>query len=126
VVEAFNAVLKNPENRCHFVTHRDPRHTALYTARFLRLHFGHHPWAGLHVVKSDVPKHGLMDWDVFVDDKPETVLAMLEYTRAQVFCPARPWNEDLIGYDGRGWTGAPRLIRYDDPAQVAEWVASRG
>lgn len=130
-VSSFNAILKNPANRVHFVTHRDPRRTALWTAEFLQHHFGGHPWAGLHVLQNAVPKHTLAEWDVFIDDKVETVLAMLEHTRAQVFVPARPWNEELANPLWPGsWAwhryGAPRLIRYDDPAVVAEWVALHG
>lgn len=115
---AFEAILKDPANKVHFVTHRDPRYTSRMTAAYLSFHFDAHPWAGLHVLQNGTPKSGLAEWDVFVDDKPSTVLDMLANTNAQVFAPARPWNLELAGLD------TPRLIVYDDPAQVAEWVAS--
>ena len=121
VVDAVNAILRVPENRVHFVTHRDPRRTAEATARFLARHFGGHPWAGVHVVQNNVPKFSLAEWDVFVDDKPETVEELLTFSRAQVFTPARPWNEGLASLAELH----PRLIRYEDPAEVAEWVLER-
>lgn len=115
--EAFGAILGSG-HECHFVTHRDPAKASVDTALFLAHHFGRRSWAGLHVL-SGAPKHQLMEWDVFIDDKPETVLDMLIQTRAQVFAPVRPWNAELAGYD------TPRLIRYADPTEVAEWVISR-
>ena len=117
---AFTAIMKDPANKVHFVTHRDPRYTARFTAGYLSFHFDAHPWAGLHVLQNGTPKHGLAYWDVFVDDKPETVYSMLTYTNAMVFAPARPWNTELHEY------GSRRLIRYEDPAEVADWVASHG
>lgn len=126
VVEAFLTFLKDPRHRCHFVTHRDPRRSGARTAAYLARHFGAHPWAGTHVLQNGTPKWKLMDWDVFIDDKVETALDMLEHTRAQVFVPARPWNEELTWCESRGWNGTRRLIRYDDPAVVAEWVARHG
>lgn len=119
VVEAFNALLRNPAHRCHFVTHRDPRRTAVHTANFLSRHFGGHPWAGVHVVQGSVAKCELMEWDVFIDDKPETVREMLAFTQAMVFTPARPWNEELARIH------TPRLIRYRDPWTIVRWVEER-
>jgi hypothetical protein len=116
VVPAFNALIKNQEHRCHFVTHRDPRRTALHTAEFLTRHFGGHPWAGVHVLQNSIPKHSLMEWDVFIDDKPETVLEMLTHTQAVVFSPKRPWNTELA--DIRH----PRFLHYSDPQVVGDVV----
>lgn len=118
VVPAFNAILK-AGHEVHFVTHRDPRRTAVPTAEFLSAHFRRHPWAGVHVIQNGTPKRSLARWDVFVDDKPETVLGMLVNTRAHVFCPYRPWNAELDGLDG---IASPRLTRYADPRAVADWV----
>lgn len=118
VVPAFKAILRSPGNDVHFVTHRDPRRASLHTATFLGMHFGRHPWAGLHVVQNATAKHSLMDWDVFVDDKPSTVLGMLMWTEAMVFAPARPWNTELAEIDN------PRFYRYEDPAIVAEFIAT--
>lgn len=114
--EAFLKVLRPSEHRCHFVTHRDPRRTATWTAMYLARHFRAHPWAGVHVLQNAVPKHSLMEWDVFVDDKPSTVLDMLAHTRARVFAPMRPWNTELASLTN------PRFTYYDDPAVVAEAV----
>lgn len=110
VVEAVNQLLK--EHEVHFVTHRDPRRTAVYTATFLALHFGRHPWGGVHVIRNGVQKQTLARWDAFVDDKPETVWAFLEQERARVFAPARPWNEEL--------DDSIALTRYTDPREIVE------
>lgn len=119
-VDAVNALLK-AGHRVHFVTHRDPRKTAIHTATFLRLHFGRHPWAGIHVVQNDVAKRRLQPWDVFVDDKPETVHDFLGNTSAMVFAPVRPWNVDELGD-----INDPHLFHhYDDPTDVVRWVAAR-
>lgn len=100
-------------HRIHFVTHRDPRQTAVHTTRFLQRHFGAHPWAGVHVVQNSVRKATMLPWDVFVDDKYETCRDLLHRTNAQVFSPVRPWNHGLDGY------GGPRLLRYTDPNSVS-------
>lgn len=121
-VEAVNALLK-AGHRVHFVTHRDPRRTAVYTAAFLHLHFGRHPWAGVHVVQNSVAKRRLQRWDVFIDDKPETVWDFLGYTDAQVFAPVRPWNVDEL--DGYASSATPGLVHYTDPAAIVEWVEAR-
>jgi hypothetical protein len=118
VVEAFNAILADG-HEVHFVTHRDPRRTGIQTALFLSYHFGGHPWAGLHVITDKTAKHTLGTWDVFVDDKPETVEEMLLWTGAKVFAPARPWNAEL------DHVHTPRFVRYGSPWEVAEWVCSR-
>lgn len=117
VAKAFGSILDSG-HECHFVTHRNPALTGALTANFLEYHFGHKKWAGLHVL-SRTPKHTVLEWDVFIDDKPDTVLDMLKHTDAKVFAPARPWNTRLVPFAGT------RLIRYDDPSQVAEWVASQ-
>lgn len=137
VVEAFGAILASG-HECHFVTHRDPVLTSGWTADFLAHHFRGYRWAGLHVLGNSYPKHSLMEWDVFIDDKPETVKDFLLYTRAQVFSPVRPWNGELEGahwnatswlthytYPGVNWHATPRLTRYTDPRQVAEWVLAQ-
>ena len=98
----------------HFVTHRDPATTLHHTAGFLRYHFDG-PWAGVHSVRSTTPKETLADWDVFIDDKPETILRFLELERTKVFAPRRTWNEaELDGVQG--------LVYYDDAREIVEWV----
>lgn len=101
----------------HFVTHRkQPEYSTLPTAKFLERHFGHFPWGGVHVLSPHMPKAELMDWDVFVDDKSETIRDVLHRTDAMCFAPARTWNVDLEGY------GDGRLVRYTDPWAIAKWV----
>lgn len=118
-VDAVNVILK-AGHRVHFVTHRNPRRAAIYTAAFLHVHFGGHPWAGVHVVQNAVAKRTLARWDVFVDDKPDTVWDFVANTDAQVFSPVRPWNVDELGD-----LDAPRFVHYTDPADIVEWVEAR-
>lgn len=106
----------------HFVTHRDPLRTAVHTAKFLRAHFSTFQWAGVHVVRNSVKKADLMEWDVFVDDKVETCLEMVEAGVGHVFAPARPWNEELADLGGRM---GERFTRYTDFSQVTAYVAER-
>jgi hypothetical protein len=120
VVEAINALTRHGDHEVHFVTHRDPRRTAVYTATFLHRHFGRHPWTGTHVVQSSVAKRTLRRWDVFIDDKPDTVHDFLANTNAKVFAPVRPWNVDELGdvlYEN--------LCHYTDPATIVKWVGAR-
>lgn len=122
VVEAFSSILKSG-HEVHFVTHRDPRRTALHTAAFLTFWFGSHPWAGVHVIQRGMAKCDLAAWDVFVDDKAETCEEMLFRTRAQVFAPVRPWNTELERFHCT--SPASRFIHYTDPREVAEWVLAQ-
>jgi hypothetical protein len=55
-----------------------------------------------------VAKRTLQRWDVFIDDKPETVWDFLGHTDAQVFAPVRPWNVDEL--DGRLERHGPRPL----------------
>lgn len=119
-VPAVNALLR-AGHKIHFVTHRDPRRTALHTAAFLHLHFGGHPWAGVHVVQNGTPKRTLGRWDVFIDDKPETIYDFFDHTaRTQLFAPARPWNTELAEV-----CDYPQVVRYVDPQEIVEWVDAR-
>lgn len=119
-VAAINVLLK-AGHLVHFVTHRDPRRTAITTACFLERHFRAHPWAGVHVVQNNVAKRTLARWDAFVDDKPETVLDMVGNSTAQVFAPVRPWNEAALHPVGLSGFGA-RLTHYDDPTAIVAWA----
>lgn len=117
-VTAVNAILKAGHHEVHFVTHRDPRRTGLLTAHFLGYYFGCHPWAGLHIVQGGTAKRSLGRFDVFVDDKPETVYDFLWNTDAHVFSPVRPWNaEELGGVTDSGFT------HYSDPQEIVDWVS---
>lgn len=115
-------VLLRDRHEVHFVTHRDPRLTAVATARFLSRHFGGEPpWAGLHLVKSRTPKRTLAAWDVLIDDKPETVLDMAARETTMVFAPLRTWNmAELEDADG------PFLHVYEDPQDVLVWIREQG
>lgn len=104
-------------HKVHFVTHRDPRHTASHTAFFLRRHFGRRPWAGLHLVQRATAKRTLGRFDAFVDDKPETVYDFLWNTEAHVFAPVRPWNAEELGdVTDAGFT------HYSDPQEIVSWL----
>lgn len=115
VTGAVNALLR-AGHHVHFVTHRDPRRTAVHTATFLALHFGRHPWGGVHIVHNDVAKRRLARWDVFVDDKPETVWDFLANSNARVFAPVRPWNTELEE------DTTDQLTRYVHPDDIVRWV----
>lgn len=117
-VEAVNAITRHGEHEVHFVTHRDPRRAGVHTAAFLALHFGAHPWAGTHVIQAAMEKHRLARWDVFIDDKPETIWDFVANTDAEVFTPARPWNTELAD---DGW-----IHRYEDPQEIVEALGRYG
>lgn len=114
VADAITALLKSGRHDVHFVTHRDPRRTAVHTATFLALHFGRHPWGGVHVLRNGMPKRRLARWDVFVDDKPETCWDFLANSNAKVFTPVRPWNTEL--------DEEPDVTRYVHPEAIVRWV----
>ena len=117
--EAIRGVLELG-NRVHFVTHRDPCLAGAHTAAFLARHFGGLRWEGLHVTRSSVAKRTLARWDVFVDDKPDTVFDFLANTNATVFSPLRTWNADEYAglYEAH-------LYAYRDPAVILEWFEAR-
>lgn len=122
-VAMVNALTRDPKLKVHFVTHRDPRRAGAQTTSFLLRHFAAHPWAGVHVLQNGTPKHTLAKWDAFIDDKPETVLAMLNAGVPQVFAPRRPWNEyELLPLMHTPW--AARFLLYEDPAEVVERLAA--
>jgi len=118
-VRQFGRILKSGHD-CHFVTHRDPARAGWATALFLERHFGKAGFEGVHVLRASVKKHSLAPWDVFIDDKAETVMDLLIMTRAHVFAPVRPWNDELLAF-----TQSRRFTFYDDPRQVADWVLAQ-
>lgn len=113
-VDAVRALL-DTGHQVHFVTHRDPATTIHHTAAFLREHFWGRRWAGVHSIRSTTHKTDLGRWDVFVDDKPSTVLGFVERESTRVFAPRRPWNESEL-------EDVPGLSLYDDPMDVVRWV----
>ena len=99
----------------HFVTHRDPATTIHHTAAFLREHFWGLRWAGVHSIRSTTHKGSLGPWDVFVDDKPSTVLDFVAGERTRVFAPRRPWNEAELEDN-------LYLTVYDNPGVILDYV----
>lgn len=120
-VEAVRALMEAGHS-VHFATHRDPCMTSHWTADYLRRHFHGLRWEGLHVTRNTVAKRKLARWDVFVDDKPETVWDFLDCTTAQVFAPVRSWNVDEL--EEAHHLGG--FVHYTDPATIAKWVLARG
>lgn len=90
--DAVNQLCRDHE--VHFVTHRHPRRTAEVTGRWLNHYFRN--YTGVHVVHNRCRKYQLGHWDVFIDDKPQTVLEFCEFTEALVLAPKRPYNGNLI------------------------------
>lgn len=97
------------EHEVHFVTHRNPRVLTGVTGQWLASrYFG---YAGVHVLYHSVSKVGLADWDVFVDDKAETI-AEFENAGVRILIPDRPWNVGCGSGRERfdDWRDVPRLI----------------
>ncbi|MDE2104789.1 MAG: hypothetical protein KGL39_46560 [Patescibacteria group bacterium] len=113
-VEVFATLLNNPQNECHFVTHRNPAVLGAITADYLGWLFPDSKWEGLHVCKK-TDKTKILHWDYFIDDKPETAEAMV-IKGVQTYVPRRPWNRELE--DNMG--GHQYLMFYDDPGEVLE------
>lgn len=91
----------------HFVTHRNPRVCTAITGEWLASrYFG---YAGVHVLYHSVSKVGLRDWDLFIDDKPETITEF-ENAGIRILVPARPWNEGF-GEQFADWRTVPELIQ---------------
>lgn len=119
-IEAVRAIME-AGHAVHFVTHRDPCMTAHWTADYLRRHFHGLRWEGLHVTRNTVAKRRLQTWDVFIDDKPETVWDFLDSTTTRVFTPVRPWNVEELE-DAQHLGG---FVHYTDPDVIAHWVLAR-
>lgn len=114
-IEAVRGLLITPRCEVHFVTHRDPSTTLAFTSRFLNHHFAGYRWHGVHSIRNGTPKRRLARWDVFVDDKPETIWDFAKRSpRVKLFAPRRAWNTDL--------EGDRRLTYYEDAAAVLTWV----
>jgi len=100
------------EHDVHFCTHRNPAKTGAVTARWLNGHF--QGYRGLHVLDNGVSKSDVMDWDVFIDDKTETIAEFMENTVVDVLVPTRDWN---AGYKHRN---LKRFDRWADVPQILE------
>lgn len=92
-IEAVNQLCD--EYDVHFVTHRNPLLTSEVTARWIAERF--HNYAGIHVISNKVSKTSLGTWDVFIDDKPDTIVEFLDKTNTIMLVPSRPWNEHVEG-----------------------------
>lgn len=113
-VDAVRWMMENGHD-VHFVTHRDPATTLGYTYEFLRHHFEGYRWQGVHSIRNGTPKRRLARWDVFVDDKPETIWDFAKRSpRVKLFAPRRTWNTDL--------EGDRRVTLYEDAANIVAWV----
>ena len=108
-IDAVNELTK--EHEVHFVTHRNPLYTGAVTARWIAERFSN--YAGIHVLSSSVSKTKLGEWDVFIDDKPDTIEEFLNETNSVVFIPDRPWNRDVQG-----------AIRFTDWSAVVHALAT--
>lgn len=106
-VEAVRELIK--EHEIHFVTHRNPTFVSEITARWIRHYF--EGYAGLHVLDNKVSKTSLGNWDVFIDDKPDTIEEFLVRTDTLMFVPSRLWNQDVEGG-----------IRFDDWNEVLDGI----
>ncbi len=100
------------------VTHR-PNSAAPYTARWLAARGCH--FRALHVIGSHVLKSTVVQPDVFVDDKVENVIDMLENgpSHCQVFMPRRVHNQPLHDSDH------PRLQVYTSLKEVSQWLKEK-
>lgn len=81
------------EHEVHFVTHRNPYRTAEVTGRWLKFWFRN--YAGVHTLTNKSPKHLLGKWDVFIDDKPSTVINFVDKTDSLVLMPERLYNSSV-------------------------------
>jgi hypothetical protein len=95
----------------HFVTHRHPTYVAEITARWIRHYFKN--YSGLHVLSNKVSKTSLGHWDVFIDDKPDTIEEFLANTDTLMYVPSREWNKDVVGG-----------IRFDDWKEVLDGISA--
>lgn len=112
-VDVVNALANVHE--VHFVTHRNPYRTSDVTGAWLRHHFRN--YRGVHVMANSCAKWELGRWDVFIDDKPETVAGFLAHSDALTLMPARPWN------GGERMRSAGRFHTFEQWDEVAWLIA---
>lgn len=95
------------EHEVHFVTHRNPRVLTGVTGQWLASrYFG---YAGVHVLYHSVSKVGLLDWDLFIDDKPETITEF-EEAGVRILVPERLWNVGFGIERFADWRDVPGMI----------------
>lgn len=103
------------EHEVHFVTHRNPELTAGITSDWLAYHFS--KYAGVHVVSSSVDKTTLGNWDLFIDDKPDTIESF-EKVGIPILVPSRLYNVGYGTYRFASWDEVPRLMEIIEPSQL--------
>lgn len=90
--DAVNALCKDHE--VHFVTHRHPKRLTSITGEWLSQHFT--GYSGVFTLDNSIAKHTLYDWDLFIDDKPQTI-AEFQEANMRIQFPTRPWNSEILG-----------------------------
>jgi len=101
----------------HFMTHRNPELTAEITSRWLENWF--HGYAGVHILQSSVPKTTLGNWDLFIDDKPDTISAF-EKIGTPILVPDRLYNQGYGSYRFDSWDLVPGLVDHIFNPGIAE------
>ena len=111
--EAINGLAKHHD--IHFVTHRNPNKSAIATAFWLNEWFP--SFKGVHILDNSVPKHDCYDFDVFIEDKPETIYGFSSYAPGvTTLMPMRPWNADFAHAQGGPkhifytWDAVPTIV----------------
>jgi 5'(3')-deoxyribonucleotidase len=87
-----NSLCHNHE--VHFVTHRNPRILTAITGAWLSEYFRN--YCGVHVLDNSIAKTTIYNWDLFIDDKPQTISEFNE-ADIRIEFPTRPWNSELLG-----------------------------
>lgn len=117
-VPAVNALIQDGHD-VHFVTHRNPQLTSGITAKWIADRF--EGYSGLHVLSNKVAKTSLGTWDVFIDDKPDTIEDFLANTDALVLIPDRPWNKEVKGgLRFTDWAAAYHALYPPEPVRPAD------
>lgn len=102
------------EHEVHFVTHRNPARCGALTAIYLAHYFK--GYKGVHILDNSVSKVGVLKFDVFIDDKHETICEFQgawDGVAPLILAPARPWNVDSTCHRFESWDEVPGLIAED-------------
>lgn len=103
-VDVINTLAQTHE--VHFCTHRNPVWCSVPTSRWLQQHF--RGYKGVHVLANTISKADVYAWDVFIDDKPDTVRE-LRNRQIKTLCPDRLWNKEVHDRFA-SWLDVPELI----------------
>jgi uncharacterized HAD superfamily protein len=99
------------EHDIHFVTHRNPAKTGAITARWLDARFEN--YKGIHVLDNTVKKHEVLAFDIFIDDKAETIEEFCGTPFVLPVMPVRLWNahvDDPIVERFNDWSEVPAIV----------------